>query len=105
MMNRKQIWHSIELYIRSDKKDNPSWPDHAAAQAGKVVAEAGNLMNAAMNMKYQAKDRQGLYLNLMEYSAIRTAALAIRFLENLKAIEHAKTENISMPQTGLQTLD
>lgn len=90
-MNKKEIWKEIELYIRTDKKNNPYWPDHAAAQAGKVTGECGKLIDAAMNMKYENKEMQPVYRNLMEYYAIRTAALSIRLLENLK--EKANSES------------
>lgn len=67
-------------------KGKSSWPDHPAAQAGIVNAESGQLMRTALNWKYKRKDEtlgQEEQLIAMRIAAVRTAAAAIRFLENL----------------------
>lgn len=84
MSNRNQIWQDIELAIRADKRNHPSWPDHAAAQAGKVTVPCGKLATAAMDYKYGPVDHQKINHEMMRQYAIDTAAAAIRFLENLK---------------------
>lgn len=87
MTNRNEIWQSIELELRKAKKKFPNWPDHPAAQAGIVCEESGELMQAALEFKYekgkkeQTVDQQK---EQMRIEAIHTAAVAIRFLENLK---------------------
>lgn len=91
-MRRKSIWNDIELAIRADKRNNPSWPDHAAGQAGKVVQPCGELMVHCMQFKYDCQDLKLLdevMKQRMKDAAIRTAAAAIRFLENLN-MDNAK---------------
>lgn len=83
-MKKSEIWHAIAVEMKADKSNNPSFPDHAAGMAGKVVAPAGELMKHAMDFKYGAADYEAVNAKLMEYAAIKTAAMAIRFLENLK---------------------
>ncbi len=87
-MERNRIWEAIELELRSAKKKHPNWPDHPAAQAGIVVEEAGELMKAALEWKYQRSVVELVaseQINAMRDEAIQTAAMAIRFLENLKS--------------------
>lgn len=85
-MDRKQIWQEIELELRKAKKKFPNWPDHPAAQAGIVSEESGELMKAALLWKYErgkTDDHQMKQKEEMKLEAIQTAAMAIRFLENL----------------------
>ena len=86
-MKRNQIWQQIELELREAKKKHPNWPDHVCAQAGIVVEEAGELMHAALQWKYE-RDGSELVREVqkddMRKEAIQTAVTAIRFLENLK---------------------
>lgn len=85
-MKRNEIWPAIELELRNAKKKHPRWPDHPAAQAGIVVEEAGELMQAALQFKYNGSSAE-LVLEAqkerMKSEAIQTAVAAIRFLENL----------------------
>lgn len=94
-MTRQTIWSEIEKEVRKAKKAYPNWPDHPAAQAGIVVEEAGELMKAALEFKYE-KGKKGRtaddQIERMREEAIQTAAMAIRFLENLKS---AKANNSS----------
>ena len=85
-MKRNLIWQEIESVLKADKRINPNFPDHVAAQAGKVTAEAGRLMEASLGYKYHhGNDAVSAYqLKKMRKSAVSTAAMAIRFLENLK---------------------
>jgi hypothetical protein len=85
-MTRKEIWEEIELEVRRSKK-NLHWPDHVAAQAGIVCEESGELMRAALNWKYKKSDTEvvkEMQKAQLRSEAIQTAAVAIRFLENLK---------------------
>lgn len=85
-MDRKQIWQEIELELRKAKKKHPNWPDHPAAQAGIVSEEAGELMKAALQWKYERDENEYIQKKQilhMQEEAIQTAAMAIRFLENL----------------------
>lgn len=87
MKNRNEIWQAIELAIRADKKNNTAWPDHPAAQAGKVCGQSGRLMNVCLDIKYHKSSSEMILEVQQQYikeEAIKTAAMAIRFLENLK---------------------
>lgn len=87
MSNRNEIWQSIELELRKAKKKHPNWPDHIAAKAGIVCEEAGELMRAALLYKYEKGNGEKeiqVQVENMRTEAIHTAAMAIRFLENLK---------------------
>lgn len=80
------IWQAVELELRKAKKQFPNWPDHPAAQAGIVTEEAGELMKAALEWKYERNENpalQKMQRDQMKEEAIQTAAMAIRFLENL----------------------
>ena len=83
-MSKESIWHQIELELRKAKKKHPGWPDHPAAQAGIVCEEAGELMHACLQFKYE-RDKKSYndHLNDMRKEAIQTAVTAIRFLENV----------------------
>jgi sugar (pentulose or hexulose) kinase len=86
-MKRNHIWQLIELELRAAKKKHPNWPDHVCAQAGIVVEEAGELMRAALQWKYERNANEVVEEQQKEElkkEAIQTAVTAIRFLENLK---------------------
>lgn len=86
-MKRTDIWRAIEMELRKAKAKHPGWPDHVAAQAGIVVEEAGELMRACLEFKYE-KGKRGQTIEQqkqkMHDEAIQTAVTAIRFIENLK---------------------
>ena len=83
-MKRSKIWQEIELELRLDKKKTPSFPDHAAGMAGRVIVPAGNLMFHSMEYKYSSDVTDEKNAKKMKEAAIQTAVQAIRFLENLK---------------------
>lgn len=86
-MKKHEIWREIELELRRAKAKFPGWPDHPAAQAGIVVEEVGELMQACLQWKYERDPNevvQGKQKEQMKKEAIQTAVTAIRFLENLK---------------------
>lgn len=94
-MHNKEIFTAIELEMRKIKKETPSWPDHVAAQAGYVASESGNLMFYALKSKYGKNEFHGKFVTeFMKQHAIRTAAMAIRFLENLKVSNSTPLENL-----------
>lgn len=86
-MPDSSILDEIIKEYRRAKKRHPSWPDHPAGQAGVVVEEAGELMQACMNIKYKT-NKNGRSVKEMKADirkeAIQTAAVCLRFLENLK---------------------
>jgi hypothetical protein len=97
-MKKTEIWQAIELELRNAKKAFPGWPDHPAAQAGIVVEEAGELMKACLQWKYQRTGPE--QIEEMKKEAIQTAVTAIRFLENLKLV--TPWQNDSQTETNGQ---
>lgn len=84
-MNKKEIWESIELEMRSAKKKHPNWPYHPAAQCGIIVEEIGELMQACLDKKFEfGKLSKEAHMQRIKEEAIQVAVTAIRFLENLK---------------------
>lgn len=84
-MDFKDIYAVISREYSEAKKKHPGWPQHAAAQAGIVVEEAGELMQACLQYKYQrAELSDEEHKARMRKEAIQTAVTAIRFLENLE---------------------
>mgnify|MGYP001251286183 FL=1 len=84
-MKRSDIWQQIGLELQRAKKEHPNWPDHVVAQAAIVSEEAGELLKEALQMKYEKTDA-ATSIEAMKQEAIQTAAMAIRFLENLKEV-------------------
>lgn len=85
-MKRPSIVDEILIEFNRVKKNNPSWPDHPAAQAGRVTNKAGVLMHKALKWKYERKkssDGQNEQTEGMRRAAIHTVIEALRFLENL----------------------
>ncbi len=89
-MLRKEIWQAVELELRKAKKKFPSWPDHIVARAAIVAEEAGELVQASLQFKYQRKDDPAGQLAQIEHmrkEAIQTAVTSIRFLECLESVK------------------
>lgn len=81
------ILDDILKELKRAKKIHPNWYDHPAAQAGVVMEEAGHLLQACMQWKYERSESEIVrdeQINKMRLEAIHTAAACIRFLENLK---------------------
>lgn len=81
------ILNEILAEVKRAKKKRPGYFDHPAAQAGDVAQSAGKLIQASMEWKYnrapvdsKAHEEQK---RAMRTEAIKTAAAAIQFLENL----------------------
>jgi len=86
-MKKNEIWQAIAIELKTAKKKFPHWPTHPAAKAGIVMEEAGELMQASLQFKYE-KGKKGQTIDQqkqnMRDEAIQVAVTAIRFLENLK---------------------
>jgi hypothetical protein len=103
-MKNQEIWQAIDEEVRRAKKKFPSWPDHPAAQAGIVCEEAGELMQACLQWKYERQPDimgQRHQMEHMQSEAIQVAASAIRFLENLKP-KNQNTENATNNISGAE---
>lgn len=84
-MTNKAIFESIELELRKARRKHPNWPDHAAAQAGIVCEEAGELMRACLQWKYERNpNEEQKQLQDIKEEAVQVAVTAIRFLQNLR---------------------
>jgi len=81
-----QIFREALHELKHAKKKHPNWPMHIVARAGIVCEEAGELIRAALNLKYEStsdNDAQ-LWKDAMEKEAIQVIATAIRFIEALR---------------------
>lgn len=79
-----ETWQLIQSAIQQDKK-NYNWPDHLAAQAGRVCETTGELMKNSLHAKYSRKANEKVskvQVDRMRLAAAKVAARAIRFLEN-----------------------
>lgn len=80
---RQDIWALVEVEMKRAKKTYPCWPVHAAAQAGVVVKQSGDLMKASLNVKYRRGNGFNSEKSEMKRSAVKTIVAAFRLLENL----------------------
>lgn len=83
---KPSILDDVLKELKRARKKHPSWPDHPAAQAGIVVEEAGELMKASLQWKYEREkspEDQLQQWDAMYREGVQTAAMALRFLENL----------------------
>jgi hypothetical protein len=86
-MRANTIMVDIAIELKMAKKKFPNWPDHPAAQAGIVCEEAGELMRACLQWKYERANEEivkEVQRERMREEAIHTAVTAIRFLENFE---------------------
>lgn len=80
------IMDDVLKELKRAKRKHPNWPDHIVARAGIVCEEAGELMKASLEFKYEkGKDSKSkdLMIEEMRKEAIHTAATALRFIEEL----------------------
>lgn len=80
---KREAWELIEAEMKKAKKKYPSWPDHTAAQAGIVVKQSGDIMAAALNVKYRRGNGLSSETKQMRKAAVKTIVAAMRLLENL----------------------
>jgi NTP pyrophosphatase (non-canonical NTP hydrolase) len=88
-MDRQDIMRLVSAELERAKKKHPNWPDHMVARGAIVAEEAGELVRACLNWKYERKkfsDDQQLQYNEMVSEAVQTIVTGIRFLENLKPL-------------------
>jgi hypothetical protein len=86
MNTNDSIIHEVLKEYQRAKKKFPSWPVHIVARAAIVGEESGELIQAALQWKYERQHtyegRDGQY-DKMKKEAIQTAAMCLRFLEML----------------------
>lgn len=78
MKTAKDIWIEISDELNKAETKHPHWPDSIIEQAAIVAEESGELIRAALQVKYEAGN-----IEECEKEAIQTAAMCIRFLKNL----------------------
>ena len=81
-------WATLDDIIKELRKAKKTsrWPRHGVAQAGVVVSKAGALMQTMLSIKYKAggsKTTKAEKLQEARRAAIETAAVCMRFLEQL----------------------
>jgi NTP pyrophosphatase (non-canonical NTP hydrolase) len=77
-MTSQQIRNLIEEELTQAREQHPNWPDYYVHRAAIVAEEAGELLRAALRFEYEDGDLADL-----EKESIQTAAMAIRFLEEV----------------------
>ena len=73
------LMSEIFIELAYAEKKFPTWPDNVIEQAAIVCEESGELIRAALQLKYE-----GGNVEECRKEAIQTAAMAIRFIKNLK---------------------
>jgi hypothetical protein len=81
MKTETSILDKILKELKAAKKKHPRWPVHIVAQTAIVAGEAGELVKASLNYKYESASEEEK--KQMEKEAIQCAAMCIRFLENM----------------------
>lgn len=85
-MPEAAILDDILKELKRAKRKHPQWPDHIVARAAIVAEEAGELVKASLQWKYERENSevvQDVQKQRLYEEAVQTAAMAIRFLENL----------------------
>lgn len=77
-MVRNDITKSLNEEMERAKAKFPWWPEDQIHAAAIVAEEAGELLRAALQCKYENGS-----IEKVRKEAIQTATMAIRFLENL----------------------
>ena len=78
--NEQVIFGDIFTELRKAEAEFPGWPDDVVHGSAIVAEEAGELVQAALDRFYGRCDTD----NDIRTEAVQTAAMAIRFLLNLK---------------------
>lgn len=81
-----KILQAIEAELESAKARYPWWPSDAVHAGAIVAEESGELTQATLDHFYAHLNHNGAdTIARMRKEAIQTAAMAIRFLENMEA--------------------
>lgn len=77
---RQHIEQEVDDELQKAKAKHPHWPDDIIHAAAIVGEESGELIRAALQYKYEGGKKEKL-----RKEAIQTAAMCLRFIENLDA--------------------
>lgn len=97
-MEYTEIMRLVNAELARTKKKFPNWPDHMVARAAIVGEEAGELIRASLQWKYErgsSMDEQRLQHNAMVSEAVQTIVTGIRFLENLNPLTDERIQTRS----------
>lgn len=84
-MNRKMAIDLIEAELERAERLHPQWPEDRVYQAAIVAEEAGEALQAALNMRREDYHHEivGGVMALQD-ELVQTGAMALRALINLK---------------------
>jgi len=72
--------------LQDAEKKYPEWPRDIIHAAAIVIEEAGELVQATLNYRYNkqkySKEEFNVYFEKIKKEAIQTGAMALRFLKN-----------------------
>ncbi len=88
-MSTKAAFQAIEKEVVRAKEKFPWWPTDPIHAAGIVSEEAGELVRAANQLSYE----KGLYSDMLD-EAVQVGAMAVRFIENIKAYEPTTSDKV-----------
>lgn len=81
---RQAIYRAIDAEVELAKRMYPEWPKDRVHGAAICVEEAGELIQAALDhVKPELNHKEGDTVERMWKEAVQTAAMAIRFMEDL----------------------
>jgi NTP pyrophosphatase (non-canonical NTP hydrolase) len=78
MANEQKIINEIVEEVKRAETKHPHWPDNPIEAAAITCEESGELIRAALQLKYEGGDKESV-----RKEAIQTAATCIRLLKNL----------------------
>lgn len=94
-MKREEVIALINHEIDRAERKFPTFPKDPLHASGVVSEEAGELAQAAVQWTYEGGSR-----DQCQIEAIQTAAMAIRFLVALDAMEPAPCDQVSTTRIG-----
>jgi hypothetical protein len=79
-----KIIQMVDKELESAKSHYPWWPTDAVHAGAIVAEESGELTQATLDHTYKHLNHKGVdTIDRMRKEAVQTAAMAIRFLENI----------------------
>lgn len=83
-MNRRMAIDLIEAELENAERLHPVWPTDRVYQAAIVAEEAGEALQAALNLRMEDPNAKGTTLFDFQHELIQTGAMALRALVSLK---------------------
>lgn len=93
MQMDNSLFDDIMKELKRAKRKHPNWPQHVAAQAGIVVEEVGELMQACLQNKYEKEKKTSKeHCDDMRNEAIQVIVTALRFIDHIDYPKEAVPE-------------